>query len=65
VDFGAGEEGSSVLEVEHLTTKLVGLGVDKDELFGEVLGEIDDVASLNDRDLGVALGWGRRGGVLE
>jgi hypothetical protein len=27
-----GEEGNGVLEVEHLTAKLVGLGVDEDEL---------------------------------
>jgi hypothetical protein len=32
VDFGVGEEGNGVLGVEHLTTKLVGLGVDEDEL---------------------------------
>jgi hypothetical protein len=44
VDFGVGEEGNSVLEVEHLAPKLVGLGVDEDELIGEVLGENDDVA---------------------
>jgi hypothetical protein len=44
VDFGVGEEGNSVLEVEHLAPKLVGLGVDEDKLIGEVLGENDDVA---------------------
>jgi hypothetical protein len=44
VDFGVGEEGNSVLEVEHLAPKLVGLGVDEDELIGEVLGDNDDVA---------------------
>lgn len=65
VDFGVGEEGSNVLNVEHLAMKLVGLGVDKDELVGEVLGEIDDVTSPNDGDLGVTLGRGRRGGALE
>lgn len=32
VDFGVGEEGNGVLEVEHLAAKLVGLGVDEDEL---------------------------------
>jgi hypothetical protein len=44
VDFGVGEEGNGVLEVEHLTAKLVRLGVNEDELIGEVLGENDDVA---------------------
>jgi hypothetical protein len=44
MDFGVGEEGNSVLEVEHLASKLVRLGVDEDELIGEVLGENDDVA---------------------
>jgi hypothetical protein len=43
VDFGVGEEGNGVLEVEHLAAKLIGLGVDEDELIGEVLGENDDV----------------------
>jgi hypothetical protein len=32
MDFGVGEEGNDVLEVEHLAAKLVGLGVDEDEL---------------------------------
>jgi len=44
VDFGVGEEANSVLEVEHLAAKLVGLGVDEDKLIGVVLGENDDVA---------------------
>jgi hypothetical protein len=44
VDFGVREEGNGVLEVKHLSAKLVGLGVDEDELIGEVLGENDDVA---------------------
>jgi hypothetical protein len=44
VDFGVGEEGNGVLEVEHLAAKLVRLGVNEDELISEVLGENDDVA---------------------
>jgi len=32
VDFGVGEEGNDVLEVVHLAAKLVGLGVNEDEL---------------------------------
>jgi len=42
VDFGVGEEGNGVLEVEHLAAKLVRLGVNEDELISEVLGENDD-----------------------
>jgi hypothetical protein len=44
VDFGVGVEGNGVLKVEHLVAKLVGLGVDEDELIGEVLGENNVVA---------------------
>lgn len=71
VDLGAGEEGGGVLEVEHLAAELVGLGVDEDELVGEVLGEDGlgdghaDIAGADDRDFGVALGRGRRCGAVD
>lgn len=65
-DLGVQEEGGSVLEVEHLATKLVGLGINKGELVGEVLGEDrlgdghPDVSSANDGDLDVLLFRQRR-----
>jgi hypothetical protein len=61
VDFGVGEEGNNVLEVEHLAPKFVRLGVDEDELIGEVLGENDDVAGDGGKkgsgDEGEGRGW--------
>lgn len=68
-DLGAREEGGGVLEVEHLAAELVGIGVDEDELVGEVLGEDGlgdghaDVAGADDGDLGVAFGEGGSGGI--
>jgi len=62
VDLGAGEEGGGVLEVEHLAAELVGVGIDEDELVGEVLGEDglsdghSDVTNSDDGDLVVLLG---------
>jgi hypothetical protein len=49
VDFGVGEEGNGVLEVEHLAAKLVGLGVNEDELIGEVLGEMTTLLGTKER----------------
>lgn len=63
VDLGTQEEGGSMLEVEHLLTELVGLGIDESKLVGKVLGEdrLDDghldVFNGNDRDLGVPFCW--------
>ncbi|KAM0977779.1 hypothetical protein ACFX13_014087 [Malus domestica] len=37
--LGAREEGSDVLEVEHLAAELVRVGVDEDEFVSDVLGE--------------------------
>jgi hypothetical protein len=59
MDFGVGEEGNSVLEVKHLAPKLVGLGVDEDELIGEVLGENDDVAGDGGKNGSGSEGEGR------
>ena len=70
MDLGAGEEGGGVLEVKHLAAELVGVGVDEDELVGEVLSEDglryghSHVAGADDGDLVVALGRGGRGGVV-
>jgi len=69
VDLGAGKEGGGVLEVEHLAAELVGVGVDEDELVGEVLSEDglsdghSDVTDADDGYLGVLLGGRGRGGV--
>jgi hypothetical protein len=38
-----------VLEVEHLAAKLVGLGVNEDELIGEVLGEMTTLLGTKER----------------
>jgi hypothetical protein len=49
VDFGVGEEGNNVLDVEHLAAKLVGLCVDEAELNGEVLGETTTLLGRKER----------------
>ncbi|KAF1872386.1 hypothetical protein Lal_00016684 [Lupinus albus] len=69
MDLSTGEEGGGVLEVKHFAAELVGLGVNEDELVGEVLSENglsnshSDVAGADDGDLEVAFGGGRRSGV--
>lgn len=68
-DFGAGEESGGVLEVEHLASELVGLGVDEGDLVGDVLSEDGlsdghaDVSDADDGDFGTAVGGDRRVGV--
>lgn len=70
VDLGAGEEGGGVLEVQHFSAELIGLGVDEGQLVDEILGEDRlsdghaDVADADDGDFGVTLGGRRRRGVL-
>lgn len=71
VDLGAGEEGGGVLEVEHLAAELVGVGVDENELVGEVLGEDSlsdghsDITDADDGYLVVGVGGRGRGGVVD
>jgi len=60
--FVQGEKGGSAMEVKHLATELMGLGVYEGQLVGEVLGEdgLDDghadVANPDDSDLGMVPG---------
>lgn len=69
VDLGSGEECCGVLKVQHLSSELVGNGVDEDELVGEVLGEYglgyghSHVACTDNGDLAVSL-RGRRWGSV-
>lgn len=71
VNLRAGEEGSGVLEIEHLAAEFIGLGVDEDELVCKVLGEDSlgnchaDIAGADDGDLSVPFGRGRRGGTAD
>lgn len=70
-DSGAGEESGGVLEIEHLASELVGLGVDEGDLVGDVLGEDGlsdghaDVSDSDDGDLCAAVGGDGRVGVLD
>lgn len=70
MNLRAREEGGGVLEIEHLAAELIGLGVDEDELVGEVLSEdgLGDghayIAGADHRDLRMPLRRRRRGSVL-
>lgn len=60
-DFGSWEESSGVLEIEHLTLKLIRLDINESDLVGEILSEDclsyghTDVSYADDGDLGTSV----------
>nr|GMC85936.1 uncharacterized protein LOC109159236 [Ipomoea batatas] len=70
LDLRAREKGGGVLEIQHFSAELFGLGVDEGQLVGEILHENRlryshaDISDADDGDFGVTLGRRRRRRVL-
>nr|GMD74953.1 LEAF RUST 10 DISEASE-RESISTANCE LOCUS RECEPTOR-LIKE PROTEIN KINASE-like 2.3 [Ipomoea batatas] len=70
LDLRAREKGGGVLEIQHFSAELFGLGVDEGQLVGEILRENRlryshaDISDADDGDFGVTLGRRRRRRVL-
>nr|GMD23614.1 LEAF RUST 10 DISEASE-RESISTANCE LOCUS RECEPTOR-LIKE PROTEIN KINASE-like 2.3 [Ipomoea batatas] len=70
VDLRAREKGGGVLEIQYFSAELIGLGVDKGQLVGEILRENRlryshaDVSDADDGDFGVTLVPRRRRRIL-